>query len=303
MLSPSRKHPPIKPLATEGLSFYSRFQIALFGVKRLFFFEILVHGCRTGGKMIPDFSLPSNPEVKIEGMRTATVADMLDFCEIEELREEVLLTKFLNRVQSHSDSKNWTGEDRLFSLFWYFIHTEAQTQTIVSYDCDCGKKHTETVDYKLFGMSLKHMDGKPERTFPFEGETVTIKPLTGEQLERLEGFSIVVGSLDKNTGEYRRKRAELDLLKLIMISTFGNPEDHEADSEARIKAMDKHQFIVFASHAGTALREMEHGLDSEYRDGKLFLLTPGLACPEKEGRRTKVLLPFRCSDFLPSLFS
>jgi hypothetical protein len=153
------------------------------------------------------------------------------------------------------------------------------------------------------GLSLKHVDGTPIRTFEADGEIVSIKPLTGEQLERLEGFSIVVDSLDKTSGEYRRKRAELDLLKLIMISTFGNPEDQEADSEARIKAMDKHQFIVFASHAGTALREMEHGLDSEYRDGKLYLLTPELVCPEKECRRTRVLLPFRCSDFLPSLFS
>lgn len=253
--------------------------------------------------MIPDFSLPSKPEIKIESMKTATVADMLDFCEIEELREEALITKFLNRVQSHSDSKNWTGEDRLFALFWYFIHTETQTQTIVSYDCDCGKSHTETIDYKMLGLELKHIEGKPERIFDLNGESVLIKPLTGEQLERLEGFSIIVDTLDKSSGEYRRKKAELDLLKLIMISTFGTPEDQEAESEANIKAMDKHQFIVFASHAGTALREMDHGLNSEYRNGKLYLLTPALTCSEKEGQETRVLLPFRSSDFLPSLFS
>jgi ABC-type transporter MlaC component len=56
----------------------------------------------------------------------------------------------------------------------------------------------------------------------------------------------------------------------------------------------------FFDAVGEQLADMHHGLLTEYENGKIFLVSPAHACPEKEAL-TRVRVPFRPGDYIPEL--
>ena len=93
--------------------------------------------------MICKFNLPSNPEV-IVCLHEATVSDAIDFSSIDPECEEEATSLFLERVQekeSFSNPREWTGEDRRYALFMYFVNTTTYKTIPLTYKCSiCGKQ-------------------------------------------------------------------------------------------------------------------------------------------------------------------
>ena len=256
--------------------------------------------------MITPFNLPSDPQKSIH-LREATAGDAIDFCDINENCEEAATSLFLNTVQKKEtfyDSKLWTGEDRRFALLWYHLHAEKDNTVLpVTYDCHwCGKEHTCNIDLKEFADEYTEIKGKAERDFVFEGEKVSVRPLNGADLETLEveqmALNEALSEKGEKSGEYRKQRARIKLKKLIMGVTFSGLADEE--KEKKILSFEVNKLKRFLYEVGARLADMRHGLLTEYEDGRIYLITPPQACPEKE-EKTRIRVPFRVSEYIPEL--
>lgn len=263
--------------------------------------------------MISPFSLPSNPEKKIT-LREATVGDAIDFADVAEDHEEELTTLFLNRLQDKAtfiDAKTWTAEDRRFALYWYWLHTTKDTEIALTYECGhCGKTHTFLQDFRKLAEAYTPIKGLPERDIEWEGERITVRPLTGIDMEILQNRTIVLRSIAGDQGEtsgaYRKQAAMLRIERLLMHIDFAvdaSREDSAKRYEARrrrIIGLTTEKFSSLADLVFTTLNDLRHGLEMEYADGSLNLIMPPHICPEKGGE-TRLRVPFRNSDYIPGL--
>lgn len=285
--------------------------------------------------MLPPFSLPSKPEIRIT-LREATVAEVIDFAGVNVGQEEEVTTLFLNTVQekaSFVDSRIWTAEDRRFGLLWYFMNTPGDKDMALSYECQhCGKTHDFLQDCRKLNDTYKPLKGAPEREFQWEGEKVTVRPVDGHGMEELEGMKLVLDSIgDENSGEYQKQAARMRLVRFELCVFFddsGNwvdkvvdkfksksKKEEEAQAKAKLTAirvakrkrltsMPYGKFEEFAGLVMEKLSEMEHGLESVYQDGRVFLITPPHQCPNKKDVKeatTRIRVTFRNSDYIPRI--
>jgi len=244
--------------------------------------------------LITPFTLPSNPSIQVS-LREATVADAIDFADVDERHEEELATLFLTRMQEGAvhDPKKWTGEDRRFALYWYWLHTAKDHDVALTYQCDhCGESHTCLQDFRKLAEAYTPIDGPAERSGNWRGEKFTVKPLTGANLEALERMKTDVDLLGKGLASMR-------IESLILSVAFGGKNRKE--THQRIVAMSLDEFAEFAELATGMRAEMKHGLDGEYEDGRFYLLIPAHDCPAKEGAKTRLRYPFRNNDYIPGL--
>jgi hypothetical protein len=255
--------------------------------------------------MISPFNLPSNPEKEIH-LREATVGDAMDFSDVDAAREEAATTLFLNTIQDKAtfyDSKYWTGEDRRFALVWYYMHTEKDTTLSVSYDCGaCSKEHSFSFDVKDIAAEYSDIRGKSERDIEFEGQKVIVRPLNGISLEMLEIERIALADAKARAGEqsggYRKQAARIKLKSLLWCCEFPGMTGDE--KERLVFTFGVKKLERFLDAVGEQLVDMRHGLLTEYENGKIFLVSPTHACPEKEVL-TRVRVPFRPGDYIPEL--
>jgi len=250
--------------------------------------------------MITPFSLPSNPRVQIS-LREATVADAIDFADIDESHEEELTTLFLQRMQDSGtvrDPRKWTAEDRRFALYWYWLETTKDHDVALSYECShCGKTHVYLQNFRALADNYTPLDGAPEREVPWSGETLVVRPLTGGDMETLERMRM--------GDQSPRRDALMRIERLALCVDFaGDPEknsEKRADAKRkRISKMTLDEFSGFSSVVSDALAEMRHGLETEYHDGRLYLLMPPHKCPER-GEQTRLRYTFRNIDYIPGL--
>ncbi len=85
--------------------------------------------------MLCEFSLPSNPKGNLR-LREETVAEAIDFSSIDPDCEEEATSLFLEKVQekeTYTDPRQWTGEDRRYALFQYFVSTSTYRSIPLSY--------------------------------------------------------------------------------------------------------------------------------------------------------------------------
>lgn len=264
--------------------------------------------------MIPPFSLPSSPTLKIR-MREATVADAIDFADVDEGHEEEVTTLFLSRVQdgeSFVHPEIWTGEDRRLALFWYWLHTEKDTAAPLKYDCQhCGEEHTFVCEFRDLAKRYTQIKGKAERELKINGEKAFIRPLSGRDLEYLEKLRLeleVVG-VEKgvNSGEFKKKAAELRFKKFLCHIHFNRPDDDAKkfkEKSDKFLAMQGTEFTKIAQSVADHLEDMAHGLESEIADdGQIYLLSPPHKCPNAEGKeaKTQLRVPFRNIDHIPGI--
>lgn len=261
---------------------------------------------------IPEFTLPSNPKITVR-MREATVSDAIDFSGVSDQAEEMATSLFLDRVQNDkgmwSDPKKWTGEDRRFGLYWYWLHTEKDHDVALTFTCgECGKEHTCLVDFKGIADSYKAIQGKPERDFEHEGKSVTVHPLNGEDLEKLEAFRIGFDLAEKkygyDSGQAKKERTRIRLLEIVYSVRFADEPNENAQDyrEKIIEEMTISQFESFAEKVFGAKIEMEHGLECEVSEGKVVILTQPVKCPDaplEVGTRLRV--PFRSIEYIPRI--
>jgi hypothetical protein len=253
--------------------------------------------------MITPFNLPSNPDVRVQ-LREATVADAIDFADVDDSHEEELTTLFLARVQEGQiqDSRNWSAEDRRFALYWYWLHTVKDHEISLSYECEhCGGRHVYLQDLGALAESYMPISGQPLRSAKWHDDPIVVHPLTGRDVEALERMRL---AKEVAQGLVRKKiETEMMLERLIMSVSFADKtpdKPNNAKDRKMILAMSLEEFSEFAGLVSGLLLEMKHGLESVHEDGRLFLLMPPHKCPEGGGE-TRLRYPFRNSDYIPSL--
>lgn len=261
--------------------------------------------------MIPEFTLPSNPAVTVR-MREALVSDALDFCDVAEGCEEVVTSLFLDRLQdkaSWDDPRKWTGQDRRFVLYWYWLHTEKDLDIPLSFDCPvCGKRHTALVDGRSLAEKYRTITGKPERDIECDGDTVTVHPLLGADLEELEGLRLAIQAEAETHGENSRQaglaRARMAVSEFVLSIRFASESaqnNARKYREHKIETMTMAEFYDLAEKVRAAQVEMEHGIESVVKDGQVYFLTPSVRCPEEDKEGPRLRLPFRYLDYIPRI--
>ena len=266
---------------------------------------------------LPDFCLPSDPAKSVR-LAEATVADAIDFSEVDPLCEEEVTTLFLERLQAkekYTDPKNWTVEDRRYALFMYHLHTTQFADLPLTYACQpcseaAGHEVTHTVSVKLAAMAEEYtpIAGKPLRDVVHEGHAVIVHPLLGVDAEIIEKtrMGIIALEQEKNTIA-RKERSQLALLRILSCIDIPALEG-ETEQERRkpvekfILGMSTTEFQGFSTKVMNALAEMRHGLRSVFKEGRIRLETPPVRCPEgkdKEGPGIRLQFPFRAFDCIP----
>lgn len=263
--------------------------------------------------MIPECFLPSKPSQKV-CLREASVADSIDFCNTHADAEELATSLFLERVQeksSYSDPRAWTADDRRFVLFWYWAHTTAAHDKAIpfKYPCShCGKSHAGTATVEGLIDGLKEIQGKAERDIAVGDHAMTVVPLNGHAMEELEEMQMMYtelcGEYGKKAKEARAYHAKIRLARILHVIRFPFEKNAE-DVERREKELLKIPFSLFGQlreKIEGALVDMEHGLHSVYKNGKIVLISERQVCPEhpeKEGML--VHIPFWTEFRVPQI--
>ena len=275
--------------------------------------------------MLCEFSLPSQPEKKIR-LKEATVSDAIDFSGIDPDCEEQATTVFLARVQerdTYSDPRLWTGEDRRFALFTYFVHTARDRSVPLKYTCGiCDEEHT--VDIKLARImdTYTPIQGKAFREFVHYGHNVIVHPMLGRDLELLETYrydlrlteeklendGLTASELRQLTEEVRMKRVRMGLFRIMccidlpFLDANATPESRRPQVEEYIKQLPAGVFGEFFQNVQEKLREMRHGLKSALIDGRIYLQIPDVRCENVPDAPGVVLhYPFRPFSIIPTL--
>ena len=277
--------------------------------------------------MLCEFSLPSNPKVKVR-LREATVAEAIDFSSIDPDCEEEASSLFLETVQekeTYTDPRQWTGEDRRYALFQYFVSTSTYRSIPLSYTCSiCGQPHTQDIELKRILEDYTPIKGEAARDFPHEGHNVIVRPLNGADLEDIEKYrydmliaqqkleefraQLSATEIRRVEAEIRAKKIRMAMLRIICsidmphLDQSSTPRERRELVEKKLKEMPAAQFKEFMKKVDKAIFEMRHGLRTTYIDGRIMLEIPDVKCdlnPDAPG----VILryPFRFSDVIPTL--
>lgn len=285
--------------------------------------------------MLCEFTLPSNPEIKVR-LREATVAEAIDFSSIHPECEEEATSLFLDKVQEkgelHSNPREWTGEDRRYALFMYFLNTTTYSNIPLTYECSiCGNVHTKDIELSTILDEYTPIQGPPYREFPLDGHNVIIRPLTGQDLEDIEKYRydlhltqnsfeelritaqkqkkvLSPDTIKRFETEIRAKQVRLAMLQVLCridiphLDPEGTPRTRRPKVEASVKAMGAEQFKEFMERVDNAMIDMRHGLRTTYIDGEIVLEIPDVRCDE-EPELPGVLLryPFRFASVIPTL--
>lgn len=277
--------------------------------------------------MICEFTLPSNPAVKVR-LREATVSEAIDFSAVDPDCEEEAASLFLDTVQdkeTYSDPRQWTGEDRRYALFMYFVRTTQYNSISLTYECSiCGKQHTQDIALTRILNDYTPMVGAPFREFPHQGHNVMVRPLAGADLEMLEKFRYdLIATEDKLANlrhtmqpkeikqveaEIRSKYVRMAMMRIICcvdmpwLAENSTPIGRRDMVRDKIITMPASEFREFMQRVDAAIMEMRHGLRTTYIKGRIMLEIPDVQCdlhPEEPG----VLLhyPFRFSRVIPTI--
>ncbi len=259
---------------------------------------------------------PANPDQQIR-MREATCAEAMSFSGLNPLMEEAALTEFLNKVQEsehYSNARFWTAQTRNVAFFWYALHTMSDSGMSTEYTCEhCGEVHTLDFDLRSLADNFQMISGKPERDFQFAGQTIRVKPLTGEAMEDLEQMRLKLQRDKKSNvldNDYNRaERAKIRLQFLLWAIDYPNDLTEDKADRWQIKRnkvteLSHTQYEKLKDQVYSALGEMSHGLNAVLDDEDGLQLVAGMhVCPtrKKEGvtATTQLHIPFRSVCRIP----
>ncbi len=301
---------------------------------------------------IPPYVLCADGKTSIP-FRPPYVADYRAFCGLPSELEEHATTDWLNRLMltEQQNSANWTAQDRRTALYWIYIHVKDSTVVTQEYECEhCGQLHGRQLD--LISLSRGINTASVQRV-PIAVEAVrpgSIVPLNGHAMPWLEIARLQRDEHTEGSPEFEAAHADLRIKEVAAALRF---DDYYLQSMGEISATSElpakpsspvdelesnYQYLLtleltvfgrLAAQVALAMREMDHGLESVYRDGEVSLVTPAHACPVKEEaaakRRaellaenvpeadwpaeikegntasTRLLLGFHCYPFFPNL--
>lgn len=272
---------------------------------------------------IPDFPLPSNPQTVIR-FRVPTVADAMEYAEVNPDFEERTTTKYLNSMQvgPAQDSALWTAQDRRTALWWIFISAHPDPNITYSYQCShCGETHHQDLDLIELDKTATSLSRPPYIDIPWTagGQLYQWKivPLDGRAMELLEQRrTTCLQNLDVSSKEYRAEVVRLRLMEdALRLRLPDDPDDYVAAAERRISilmGMDSaNEYPGLAAHIRQADDVLRHGLKIVFENGEPLIFGPDHPCKTKQQEvsedgagnvpYTNLLIRFRNSAFLPQL--
>ncbi|MBD2782224.1 hypothetical protein ID852_03295 [Xenorhabdus sp. 42] len=267
---------------------------------------------------IPDFPLPSQPDVDIR-FRMPNVSDAMSYCGTDPEQEEVLTTRYLNDIQdgqNPQDAALWTAQDRRTALWWIFCNSRINTTLTVSYACShCQQEHYYDYDARDLDMAAGVLTVEPFETvtLPVNGEPKVwvLKPLDGRAMEHLETTRNNLPPEDHP--DYHNERVNLRIMEFAhQAHLTEQPEDFLGAAQHRYElikqmALDT-EFSPLVARIELMNRRLAHGLAMKIEKGAAHLLLPQHACPHsgKEGtasHTTQLYTPFRNHHFFPDFRS
>lgn len=268
--------------------------------------------------ILPDFGLPSDP-AKTVRLREATVADAIDFSDINRECEEEATTLFLERLQEkekYSDPRLWTAEDRRFALFMYHLQTSKDRDYVLEWVCDaCTKdpekpvRHATAISLAAMAEEYTPIEGKPVRDVIHDGHAILVHPLLGKDAELLEKCRMNIALKEKAGEPARKERNQLTFLRLlcsidiVALDPDATPEERRPKVEEFITRMSVSEFLDFRPKIMAAMESLRHGLRSTFDNGRILLESPVVYCPEDTARERGLRLqfPFRAFEYIPVL--
>lgn len=266
--------------------------------------------------MISDFTLPSDP-TRVVRLRECTVQDAIDFADVNSDCEEQLTSLFLDKIQdsgTYTNPRKWTGEDRRFALFWYYIHTAKDLDVPLTFDCpQCGEKHTVLYNLREMESGYQALQGRAQREIEHDEVQYIVRPLNGYALEQLEnmqiGLNVALEEHGQKSGTVRKMAAKIRFtrfaLLLEMVDADGDEETKRKALEKKLLSMSDVSFGELAKKVENALDEMTHGLMSVYENGRISLFTSEIECQkhkgEPEAKKIRLRLPFWAFDYIPAI--
>lgn len=257
-------------------------------------------------------------KTKIE-FRNPTVRDCCKFDQKDVSIEQIALTEFLDHMQTDGGkrypSELWTEKDRITALWYIYIQSREDKTIVQEYTCShCNKVHKRPLDLTLLADGLREAVRPMEESITVLGEPAKIVPLRGYAMEHLEQVanyrdSLRVTDFEDEAAyeqEYLNADHEMYLLRVAhQLELSGEDENltHQERAEIRLDkllGMTASDFKVLASKVRLISSAMQHGLESEIQDGRTLLVTPEHECPEVEGAKTRLMLPFHFNQFVPS---
>ncbi|MCG7545433.1 hypothetical protein MHM93_14725 [Pseudoalteromonas sp. MM17-2] len=261
-------------------------------------------------KLSSAFGHPSN-QSHVTHFYEPTVADLINITEMPVHTEEELATSYLNgliaKTSADEDSANWTAADRKAALWHLFIETSEDPLISYNYHCHhCGKPHYVDVDLRDLDKDITKQDEidihQHQIVIAGRKYEVEFHPLNGGDMERLEQLWPML-EVAKESGEavrISREQMELQLAYSACVMRFHSKADFKERLELLRTASIK-EYAAIAHIQSEVFEEQRHGLHSEYKEGRFYLVSPALPCDEKEGKSTRLLMPFRPNDFIPAI--
>lgn len=267
--------------------------------------------------MISDFTLPSDP-TRVVRLRECNVQEAIDFADVNADCEEQITSLFLNKMQdsgTYTDPRKWTGEDRRFALFWYYVHTAKDTVIPITFDCpQCKEKHTVAYDLRDLEGGYQVLHGRAQREIEHEGVQYIVRPLNGYNLEELElmqiGLNVAIEEHGAKSGAVRKQASRIRftrfMLSLEMVGAEGDNEEAKRKAlEKKLLSMTDISFGSLVELVEKALDEMTHGLLSVYENGGICLFTSEIECTKHKGepdvKKIRLRLPFWAFDYIPKI--
>ncbi|WP_070965019.1 hypothetical protein [Vibrio sonorensis] len=242
-----------------------------------------------------------------------TVADAFQFEDINPKLEQKALTEYLNHMLSDGqdhDSKNWTVYDRITALMWIYVLSRDDRSVLMTYQCKyCNEEHGVPVDLASLFKSLVYAGREMKEPFEFGNLKGVIVPLRGYAMERLEQLTNLRDSHPINSKAYKARNDDIYLYRIAYsVELDGEDESLSPDERAdqRVEEFLKRplkdkSFQSLVAKVRIVASEMRHGLPCVIRDGGVLLVTQEHECPNTEGAKTRLMLPFQAVDYMPSL--
>lgn len=251
--------------------------------------------------------------------RNPTVRDCCKFDQKDISIEQIALTEFLDHMQPDSGKAHpadkWTEQDRITALWYIYVQSRDDKDIVQKYDCaHCGKEHKRVLNLTTLAETLQEATRSMEESVTVLGKPAKIVPLRGaamEHLEQVAGYrdSLTVADFpdqDAFDEEYLSADQEVFLYRVAHQLELDGEDTSLSERERAEIRLDKLldmpavEFKRLAAKVRTVSHEMRHGLMCEVKDGQTLLVTPEHDCPEVEGAKTRLMLPFHFNDFVPS---
>ena len=251
---------------------------------------------------IPKFNLPSDTSKEVT-LSEMTVKNAIAISRASEALSEECTTAFLNAIRQDdaSDSSEWTAQDRVFALMWYYIHTvkESDSPTIsFKYQCNhCGEAHSELFNLNNALDTTEYLDSDVAREFDFNGKKITVKSLTGADMQALEEQRLAINLSDKN--ESRVHAAEARAQKVIR--SIASVESVES-VEDWVKSLPIKTYEQLKQAIDSSVASLNHGPMVEISEiGEVSILINDLRCKNSKEEVTNVSLPFFDFSWIPAI--